>query len=280
VSARWTRGLCDTYFTIMPGTSEPTDAWITVPGGELYVRVWQPRAGEERAPILLLHDSLGCVDMWRSFPPALAAATGRAVIAYDRLGFGRSSPRDRPATRAFIEEEATIYLPALLRSLQLHRCVLFGHSVGGAMAVTAAARARGEYLAVVTESAQAFVEDQTRMGILRAKAAFAEPAARQRLERYHGDKTRWVLSGWIDVWLSPEFADWNLEDVLPQVRCPLLVLHGDRDEYGSQQFPDTFRRLAGGEAESVIIRDCGHVPHREQQDVVLAEVARFLGRVD
>ena len=74
----------------------PIDRLIALADGQVFVRHW-PVAGSTLAPIVLLHDSLGCVALWRDFPAQLAAASGRDVIAYDRLGYGQSSPRLAPA---------------------------------------------------------------------------------------------------------------------------------------------------------------------------------------
>jgi pimeloyl-ACP methyl ester carboxylesterase len=253
-------------------SAEPHDARVEVPGGALFVRRWRGGAG---APVLLLHDSLGSVGQWRGFPAVLAAATARDVLAYDRLGFGLSAPReDRPSPR-FVEEEAETAFPALRRALGLPRVVLFGHSVGGAMALAIAA-AHGEACeAVVTESTQAFVEPRTLDGIRAARERFrAEGLA--RLERWHGAKARWVLDAWAEVWLSPEFRGWSVDSFLGRVACPVLAIHGDSDEFGSEAFP---RRIAGGvrgPSELALLERCGHVPHRERPDEIARLVARFL----
>jgi len=226
--------------------------------------------------IVLFHDSLGCVEMWRDFPSALAGKLGRTVVSYDRSGFGRSSKRDELPSIRFISEEAEIYFPAIRQALGLGKFVLFGHSVGGSMAVLCAGRFPHDCPGVVTESAQTFVEDRTRQGIIRAKATFEDPVALGKLEKYHGAKTSWVLSAWTDVWLCPEFASWSLKNDLPKVHCSLLAIHGEQDEYGSSRFPEMLCKLTGGPAEKLIIAGCGHVPHRERQDIVLGAVGRFL----
>jgi pimeloyl-ACP methyl ester carboxylesterase len=251
------------------------DQHVPVPGGELYVRRW-PVDSEAVAPIVLLHDSLGSVDQWRDFPEALAQATRRTVIAYDRLGFGRSTPRLEPASPRFIDEEAEVYFPALCEGLGLDRVVLFGHSVGGGMALTIAARHPDACAAVISESAQAFVEERTREGIRAAQRAFADPAQFARLERWHGARAAWVNAAWADNWLSPAFDGWSLDAVLPRVTCPVLAIHGDRDEFGSLAFPRRIAERVSGRAERMLIEDCGHIPHRERRDEVLARVAVFL----
>jgi pimeloyl-ACP methyl ester carboxylesterase len=251
---------------------------VAVVGGQVFVRTWTPPAGARRVPLVLLHDSLGCVDLWRDFPEALARRAARPVIAYDRLGFGRSTARaDRPPL-TFIRDEAEVYFPAVSQALGLTELALFGHSVGGAMALAIAASPGSGCRAVVSEAAQAFVEERTRNGIREALARFADPDQLRRLARWHGDKAPWILRAWADVWLSPEFAAWTLEPTLPHVRCPVLALHGDQDEYGSEAFPRLIGDRVGGPAELAILAGCGHVPHRERPGEVLDRVTGFLER--
>jgi pimeloyl-ACP methyl ester carboxylesterase len=254
---------------------ETTDSIVPVPGGSIFVRQWRgPRnAG---APLVLLHDSLGSVELWRDFPALLAEASNRHVIAYDRLGFGQSTQRTDPPSLAFIDEEAERFFPAVREALGLERFCLFGHSVGGAMAIRIAASLGASCEAVVTESAQCFVEPRTLQGIRVARTTFEDPAQRQKLAKWHGERTQWVLDAWIKVWLAPEFANWNLDAHFARVACPVLAIHGDRDEYGSEEFP---RRIAGrvsGPSRMILLEDCGHVPHRERRDEVLGLIASFL----
>lgn len=251
------------------------DFRVQLPAGGLFVRKWSP-AQTQGSPIVLFHDSLGCVELWRHFPSALAARTGRAVIAYDRLGFGRSDPRDGTLGIDFIAAEADAFFPALREQLGIGRFVACGHSVGGGMAVHCAAKFSDACEALITESAQAFVEDRTREGIRAAQALFADAAQVERLAKYHGARTRWVLDAWIDTWLAPAFADWSLDAVLPRVTCPLLAIHGADDEYGSSRHPERIGRLVAGTARVEVMPDTRHVPHREHEAAVLALVAEFL----
>ncbi len=248
---------------------------VEVPGGSLFVREWRP-ATLSHAPILLLHDSLGSVAQWREFPEALATTTGRAVIAYDRLGFGASSQRTEQLTVGFIDDEAEIYLPALAHALGLDAYLLFGHSVGGGMALAAAAARGSRCVAVITEAAQAFVEERTLAGIRAAREGFRDPAQFSRLEKWHGDKADWVLAAWTEVWLSSAFRDWSLDPYLSRVHCPVLAIHGDADEYGSEAFPRRITQGVSGPASMELLKGCGHVPHREREREVLALVQGFL----
>ncbi len=254
------------------------DHWIATERGRLFARVWSPPEPlqRERPAVLLFHDSLGCVELWRDFPGRLAEATQRRVVAYDRLGFGRSDPHPGALPLTFIHDEAAVHVPQLLAQLGLESMVAFGHSVGGAMAMATAARFTDTCAAVVTLSAQAFVEERTVRGLRDAAAAFERPGELGRLERYHGEKARFVLDSWLETWLAPAFAGWSLDQDLARVGCPVLALHGDRDAYGSPQHPERIARLVHGPSRAVILEGCGHVPHREQPQRVLDEVARFL----
>ena len=252
-----------------------TDILLNVPGGKIFARRWQPAPLASDVPLILLHDSLGCVELWRDFPEALARRLGRPVVAYDRLGFGRSSQRkDRPASD-FLNEEAETHFPAVRAALGITDFALFGHSIGGAMALVAASRAQNPCKAVVSESAPAFVEDRTLAGIRRSAALFQQPEQFERLTRWHGAKARWVLEAWTGIWLSPDFASWSLEPDLPLVRCPVLLIQGDEDEYGSARVPEFIRDHLGGPAEVHILSGCGHVPHRERPDEVTDLIAQF-----
>lgn len=252
------------------------DHRVATPAGRLFASSWTPDTASDAAPVLLFHDSLGCVALWRDFPAALAQATGRRVVAYDRLGFGQSDACTAPLTPAFVQHEALASVPALCAQLDLPRFVAFGHSVGGAMAVETAAAFGERCVALVTESAQTFAEDRTLEGIRVAKAQFAQPGQLDRLARYHGDKAHWVLQAWTETWLSPAFADWSVHAVLPAVHCPVLAIHGEDDEYGSLVHPRRIAASVAGPAATLLLPGCGHVPHREQPEAVLQALTRFL----
>jgi pimeloyl-ACP methyl ester carboxylesterase len=251
---------------------------VDVSGGQVYVKRWVPETDSRKAPIVLLHDSLGSVDLWRDFPAKLANSLSRCVVAYDRLGFGQSDKRDSLPSIDFIAEEASSYFPAIKDQLSLKSYVLFGHSVGGGMAVNIASQ-DPDCLAVVTVSAQAFVEDLTVNGIQQAKQMFEQPGQMERLEKWHGKKAAWVLSAWTDLWLSAEFENWSLKPALQRVQCPLLAIHGDNDEYGSSAFPESIAENSGGSASMLIIGGCGHMPHREKPEEVIGAAVEFLSDI-
>jgi pimeloyl-ACP methyl ester carboxylesterase len=255
------------------------DGWLQHPRGSIFHRTWVPARLAHQAepvPIVLFHDSLGCVELWRDFPSKLSEATGRRVIAYDRLGFGRSQQLAARPPLSFIAEESTAVFPILREALGLTRFVALGHSVGGGMAIHCAAAFAEECEALVTESAQVFAEDRTLASIGIARQAFQAADQVQRLTKYHGSRANWVLDAWTENWLAPGFAQWNLLGVLPEVRCPVLALHGEDDEYGSVRHPTLIGELCGGPVTVDVLPAIGHVPHRQCPQDVLVKVAAFL----
>ena len=262
----------------MTNVLQTTESMLALAEGEVWVKQWQAQNQNEACPIILLHDSLGSVDLWRDFPAQLSEKLSRTVYAYDRLGFGRSTERESLPSVHFIEEEANIYFPEIKRQLGLKEYILIGHSVGGGMAINIAAQ-DSDCLAVISISAQAFVEDRTIDGIKAAKTFFAQPEQLKRLEKWHDDKAQWVLNAWTEVWLSPEFRAWNLLSALKQVKCPMLVIHGDKDEYGSEAFPQFIVEHSQGVAKPVMMDNCGHMPHKELTESVLVEITHFLESV-
>lgn len=257
------------------------DFTIATAQGQIHARRWRnAEAPPHSAPFVLLHDSLGAVSLWREFPEQLARQCARDVVAYDRLGFGESSPHPGLLATSFIRDESQQALAAVLTHLGIEPFIAVGHSVGGGMALCAAAQYPQRCLGVITLAAQSYVEQRTIDGLLTAKQAFAEDGQMQRLARYHGDKAPWVLQAWLGTWLSPAFADWTLDEDLRRLQCPLLVFHGDQDEYGSTEHPHRIAALAGGKTTVQVLEGCGHVPHRERMDEVLTTVVVWLRGLD
>jgi pimeloyl-ACP methyl ester carboxylesterase len=182
---------------------------------------------------------------------------------------------ERPSVD-FVSEEAVRFFPPLLRALGITRFSLFGHSVGGAMALAIAALQGEACEAVITEAAQAFVEPRTLAGIRAAKQQFGDRGQFEKLARWHGVKAQWVLDAWTEVWLSSEFSSWSLAGHLGKIKCPVLAIHGELDEFGSVEFP---RRITAGvksPSQLAILERCGHVPHRERREEVLRLTSSFL----
>ncbi len=255
------------------------DRHVDTVHGEIFVRQWLPANPLSPIPLILLHDSLGCVELWRDFPEHLAITLGRPVLAYDRLGFGRSSARVAKPSANFITEEVEIYFPCLAEALALSEFILVGHSVGGVMALLIAPSYPGCKM-VISLAAQAFVEQRTLDGIRAAKEAFKQVEQFNKLTKLHRDKSAWVLSGWTETWLSADFVDWNIRKELQSITCPVLAIHGELDEFGSSAFPETITRRVAGISKMVLLDGCGHVPHKERRACTLESILEFSSQIN
>jgi pimeloyl-ACP methyl ester carboxylesterase len=245
-----------------------------VDGRRLEVARWHAAdRRDEAAPIVLLHEGLGSIAMWRDFLAALADRTRRDVYAYSRYGHGWSETLASKRDPGYMEHEGRVVLPDLLGQLNVRRPVLLGHSDGASIAIVYAGTYPDDVSALVLEAPHVFVEDLSLTSIANAKAAFETSDMGQRLGRYHADATR-TFYGWNDAWLDPRFRNWNIESYLDTIACPVLVLQGERDEYGTPLQAATI--VARTAAEAVLLAGCGHSPHRERTEETLHRVEAML----
>lgn len=224
--------------------------------------------------IVFLHEGLGSVSMWRDFPQRLCDAAGCRGLVYSRPGYGRSTPRAAGEAWApdFMHRQAQQVLPALLQALgvdaQGQPPWLFGHSDGATIALLYAARFPRQLAGAIVLAPHIMVEDLSVASIAQARSAYAHTDLRQRLARHHADPDSAFL-GWCDAWLSPAFRRWSIEAELSAIACPLLAVQGLADEYGTlEQVRGIARRVP--QAQLLELADCGHSPHKDQPERVLA----------
>jgi pimeloyl-ACP methyl ester carboxylesterase len=227
--------------------------------------------------LVMLHEGLGSVSMWREFPEQLARATGCRTLVYSRHGYGGSLPLDAPRRMDYMHDEARTWLPAILKRLEIRRPVLFGHSDGASIALIHAAMPGNEVAGIIALAPHVKVEELTVRSIAAAKAAYLETDLRARLGRYHADVDS-AFWGWNRIWLDPEFRNWNIEALLPSIRCPLLAIQGEDDEYGTmEQVASIMRAVAN--SRMLALPACRHSPHRDQPQGVLRAAQEFVGSV-
>lgn len=251
-------------------------AFAELAGGRIeYERI--PGGGDGPRPeIVLLHEGLGSISMWRDFPRQVAAATGQDVLVYSRYGYGRSAPLRGPRPVRFMHDEALVVLPELLDALGVRRPLLLGHSDGGSIAIIHAGGSGREVAGLVLLAPHVMVEDRSVSSIAAAGAAYDRGDLRSRLARHHDDVDG-AFRGWNDVWLSPAFRDWTIEEYLPALTCPVLAIQGEDDEYGTMEQIDRIARAAP-DVELVKLAGAGHSPHRDRPREVLDAITRFAAR--
>lgn len=252
--------------------------FLDLPPLRLEYRMIGPRP--DAAPtIVMLHEGLGSVGLWGSFPDQIAAATGAGVFVYSRAGYGQSSPGTLPRSTRFMHEEACEVLPRVLEAIGFQRGILLGHSDGGSIATIYAGsvqdhRVRG----LVLLAPHFFTEDMGIAEIRRARDAFVEGSFRDKLKRWHAD-VDCAFRSWSEPWLDPDFRKWDITEALGYIRVPILIVQGDHDQYGTLRQLEAANKECTCPVETVVLPGIRHVPQREAPELTLKAVTDFINRL-
>lgn len=244
--------------------------WIEVAGQRLEAARW---GRGSRAPILLLHEGLGSIRLWKDFPAALAEACEREVIAWSRQGHGWSAPYPGARGPDYMHLEAEL-LPAVHEALGLSQAHWLGHSDGGSIALIAASRFPSLASSLILEAPHVFVETVTQANISLAGLNFLNSDIGERMKRYHADPEP-LFQDWCRTWLSPAFGDWNIESILTGCKQPALLIQGFDDQYGTLEQLDRIQR-AMPQARRLELFDCKHSPHFDAREAVIEATCAFL----
>jgi pimeloyl-ACP methyl ester carboxylesterase len=252
---------------MQPGTLQIT--------GGILETAWWGSPPDQAPTIVLLHEGLGCVALWRDVPERLAEATGWGVFAYSRFGYGASDTTALPRPMTYMHHEGQVVLPEILRAAGIRHTVLVGHSDGGSIAAIYAGRSGHGLLGLVTIAAHFFVEDLNIASIRQIKVDYETGDLRPRLARYHRDVDT-AFRGWNDAWLDPRFRDFDITGFLPNIRVPILALQGKADPYGTDEQLRVFAANVRAPITIDLIADAQHAPHLEAKDATLAAIASFI----
>jgi pimeloyl-ACP methyl ester carboxylesterase len=233
----------------------------------------------ERAPTLVfLHEGLGSASLWKDFPDRLAGRTGCGALVYSRAGYGKSDPVPLPRPVRFMHDEAETLSKVLARA-GVRDSILIGHSDGASIALIYSGGRHAGLRGLILEAPHVFAEPQGLESIAQIRVIYETDDLREHLARHHGANVDIAFRGWNDVWLDPEFRAWNIEEYLPSIAAPILILQGDDDEYGTWRQVEAIQRQSGGPVKAIEIRDCGHSPHREHPKRTLRNMAAFVRRL-
>lgn len=254
------------------------NGFLTIDKSRLEYECYGPPPSEALT-IVLLHEGLGSVALWKDFPVKLAEATGLGVFVYSRAGYGKSSPCELPRPLDYMTKEAIDVLPKILNEIGLERGILMGHSDGATIASIYAGsledyRIRG----LIVMAPHYFTEQEGLSSIAKAKELYEAGDLKSRLERYHDD-VDCAFIGWNDAWLHPQFKDWNVSEVIDYLRIPTLAIQGAQDEYGTLAQIEEVESRSYAPVETEVVDDCGHSPHRDQPEKVLETVGEFSTRL-
>jgi pimeloyl-ACP methyl ester carboxylesterase len=227
-----------------------------------------------RHAIVMLHEGLGSVALWKDFPTQLARATSRRVIVYSREGYGDSTPIKKPRSVDYMHREARDVLPCFLEHVDVKSPILFGHSDGASIALIHAGSGF-DVSALILMAPHVFVEELTLESIRQAKVAFESSDLPKKLSRYHGDVES-AFRGWNDIWLNDDFRTWNIESYVEHIKSPCLLVQSKQDPYGTLRQLTSIESVIPQLAKTLILEDCGHSPHVDQTERTLEGVLNFL----
>jgi pimeloyl-ACP methyl ester carboxylesterase len=250
-----------------------------VVGGRRLEAAWHGPAPERAPTLVLLHEGLGCVEMWRDFPARLAECTGYGVLVYSRAGYGKSDSVSLPRPLTYMHEEALNVLPQVLDQAGVRKTVLVGHSDGASIAtIYAGGRQDFRVRGIALLAPHFFVEEVGIKSIFAAKEAYEMGNLRERLARYHRDVGT-AFWGWNRAWLDPKFRDWRIDEYLPNVRVPILIIQGEDDEYGTKSQFDLANAETYCPVETLLLKSCRHAPQFDQPEATLSAITEFTHRI-
>jgi pimeloyl-ACP methyl ester carboxylesterase len=248
-------------------------------GGASLETVWHGPEDANAPVVVMLHEGLGSVSLWRDFPAAIAAATGARVCVFSRAGYGQSSRVNLPRPVDYLHREALDVLPEFLDAIGFRRGILLGHSDGGSIATIYAGSVQDHRVrALALIEPHFFMEEINLSAIRRTTAEFRSSDLREKLGRHHADVDN-AFDGWSGAWLDPGFAEFDLREELGYIRVPILLVKGEHDPYSTMEQLNVAVAETYCPVEAVVIRDAGHSPHREKPAETLGIVAGFINRI-
>jgi len=256
----------------MPPVSRDTAEYIAVAGRRLHGRWLSPNLPD--TPIVFLHEGLGSVDLWRDFPAAVVEASGHPGLVYSRYGNGWSSPLTEPRPSDYMHTEALDVLSEIIEQLPDRPPILVGHSDGASIALIYAGSGH-PVEGLVLIAPHVFVDTQTIDSISALRDSFPDSELSAKMANYHEDPEA-TFAGWANVWLSDDFRSWNIGEFLAAVDCPVLLVQGDHDQYGTIEQLDAIEAATAGAIERLMVAGAAHSPHLSHHDAVVAATVDFI----
>ena len=232
-------------FNIQPGTA----SWFSgVPAGVRELRIpirdglagsdylhawWWPSSGANAPAILYLHGT-----RWN-----LTAQVGRitqlrdlgfSVLAIDYRGFG-DSPGSLPSERSVYQDADNAWKRLVQLQPDVHKRYIYGHSLGGAVAVDLAERLAGDKAA---PKATGLIIESTFTDL--------------------GDAARAAIPTSLPVsWILSEKFD--SIDKINQIDIPVLIVHGTDDPYVPSRFSKALYEAAAQPKQLLLIKGGNHI---------------------
>ncbi len=239
-----------------------------------YQEIHPQQMTNESIVALFIHEALGSIGQWKSFPKELCDSLGIQGIVYERQGHGNSSPLTEKRNEHYLHHYALEELPAFVNSVipSTKKILLIGHSDGGTISLLFDHVYPERVAGMITMAAHVINEPETVAGIKPAIVAY-QRGKLDGLKKYHGEKTDALFKAWADIWLADEFQNWNITSEIGS-QTPALFIQGKDDHYGTEkQLKLIESNYKNG--SSVLLNNCGHHPHLEQKDRIISAISSF-----
>ena len=247
---------------------------VTIAGGKIEYSFYEVK--RPAAPtIIMLHEGLGALSLWRDLPRKLSNLINCSVFVYSRHGYGQSDFINSEFDAEYMHKEALYILPQILNHFDISNPILYGHSDGASIALIHASSEDTEIIGLILEAPHVFVEEISLDGLEGAKKAFEQGGLKASLAKHHSEPEM-IFRCWNNIWLSPEFLTWNIVSCLSNIQCPALLIQGETDAYGTLSQLDTIEKNVSGICEKKILPKIGHSPHRENPKLVLRSIQQFI----
>lgn len=240
---------------------------------------WHNAEITDRPALVFMHEGLGCVKMWKDFPERISDSTGCPGFVFSRFGYGNSDPCSIPWKINFMHTQALTLLPQILKQAEIKTYILIGHSDGGSIGIIFAGSPNTKGLkGLITLAAHVFCEQCSVDSIQQAKINYEQHDLKKALKKYHGKNTENAFQGWNDVWLNPNFINWNIEKYLKKIKVPMLAIQGKDDQYGTDKQIASIDGQVNN-IESLLLDNCRHSPHHDQPETVLKIMTKFIHQI-
>jgi len=252
---------------------------IIVNSASIYYEFINSQFLTDSNPVLIfLHEGLGSCAQWKSYPDILSDELKLPVLMYDRYGYGKSEKITRPRAITYLEEEALDWLPKILNELALntHKKILIGHSDGGSIALINSSSTTKNIIGIITEAAHVFNEAKAYGSLIAIVKNFNDGDLKAKLQKYHGKNTESMFFSWANMWLGDNFREWNIEHYLSKIKCPVLAIQGQEDEFGTYKQLESIKKHTNNLSKLLFIENCKHVPHQQAQEIVKKEMINFI----
>ncbi|MFV0472281.1 MAG: alpha/beta fold hydrolase [Paludibacteraceae bacterium] len=248
---------------------------IPIDNYQLFVKEIILEESSREAPIIFLHDSWGCTEMWGDFPEKLSKLSDSNSIIYDRQGYGKSSPFSiKQRTKHYLHNEAHL-LVRLMDALNVPKAILYGHSDGASISLIAAALYPDRFEAILLEGVHSFVEEKGQITIKESREKSRHNLLIQTLEQYHGNKAKELFRLWHETWLADFFKDWNIFSILREIRCPVLAFRGENDPFDTIEQLNVLEREICSKVVTSVIPDAAHTPRKENEEETMRLINTF-----